>query len=442
MSIEVTSRELEARTLLASYAVKHGFEVVMGRKKELIEQALVSEPGIFLSQWGLHRNFKKLYRTLKSLGHTIVCLDEEGLVTFRRFEDYVATKVDSECLSLVDKVLCWGTSQENNFKTLFPEYSFKFEAVGNPRDDILADVFNDLFAFEGIETNVFKTDPIIFVSSFGFANHVEGAEKYFQKSVRNGVFFNKKVEEIYSNYLSFQKANFTSFVSLVKIVAEKFPGENIIYRFHPGEDRKILVDEFSGYKNVTFSFGGALIPLLKRSKLVVHHLCHAGIEAQILGKITIAFRAERDAEIEDERVYSRSISLSRSDEVISFIDNLASSRTNDCQGKNDIESKDFIFRSTDELASERIVKTFQALSENEMGGSKKRFLIAKNRLKSLLKRLRASQDGYTDQKSEGLTDDAIRSMLDTISQVAPRADRDIDLTEIASYVFLLNAENN
>lgn len=440
LSIEVTSRELESRTLLASYAAKHGFEVVMGRKKELIDQALVSEPGIFLSQWGLHRNFKALYKALKSLGHTIITLDEEGLVTLG-FEDYVTTKVDSECLALVDKVLLWGRAQENDFKNRFPEYSSKFEAVGNPRDDILDDTFDALFAKSAVKSDAFDYAPITFVSSFGFANHLEGGDEYFEKSTQNGVFFNDEVEKIFRNYFSFQKDNFATFVNLIKTVAETFPDRNIIYRCHPAENREILVTEFGSYKNITFSFGGALVPLLKRSELVVHHYCHAGIEAQILGKITIAYRAKRDSGIEDERVYSDSISLSVEAEVISVIEAILSAATPDSQVQRSAVINDFIFRSDDELASERIVSTFVKFSKMDLNRNTRHFLIAKKKLLGFMKGLRAAQDSYTDQKSEGLTHKAIRNILDTILQVAPRGGRYIEVREITPCVFKLTAAN-
>jgi len=47
MTVEVASRELESRALLAAYATQHGFDVFLGRKKETIDRALISVPGIF-----------------------------------------------------------------------------------------------------------------------------------------------------------------------------------------------------------------------------------------------------------------------------------------------------------------------------------------------------------------------------------------------------------
>ena len=79
--IEISSRELEAKVLLASYLVHKDLRVILGKKKQLIEFLNVARSGIFLSIWGAHKNFRGLYRKLKSKGHKLVVMDEEGLLT-------------------------------------------------------------------------------------------------------------------------------------------------------------------------------------------------------------------------------------------------------------------------------------------------------------------------------------------------------------------------
>jgi surface carbohydrate biosynthesis protein len=436
MTVEVASRELESRALLAAYATQHGFDVFLGRKKETIDRALVSAPGIFLSQWGLHRNFRELYKKLKALGHVIICLDEEGLVTLG-FEHYVITKVDTQCVALVDKVLLWGNSQERAFKSKFPAYSSKFEAVGNPRDDILHDRFECLFFNEKNNDDNRGLAPITFVSSFGFANHVMGGELYFKKSIKNGVFFNEHVRSIFTDYFYFQTKNFKKFVDLAKASANLFPERIIIYRFHPSENRENLIQELAEYRNIRFSFGGSLIPLLRKSVIVVHNYCHAGIEAQILGKKTIAFRPERNPEIEDERVYSYSKSISEEHEALSIIEKHQLSIEQNNSDIKQIPSADFIYRADDELASERITIIFKKFSEIGFRKRGRYLMIAKARLVAMVKSFRTVKDHYIDQKSEGLNYKAVRNIIDKISLVEPRAGGHIYIKEISPYVFKL-----
>ena len=127
-------------------------------------------------------------------------------------------------------------------------------------------------------------------------------------------------------------------------------------------------------------------------------------------------------------------------EVISFMENLFASPNQSFQGQTKLMSNDFIFRAVNDLSSERIVKNFTTLAKKNVGRKKKHFLIFKKRLKIFVKRLRVKKNMYTKQKSEGLSYDSIRSILDRILDVAPRATEYIKLEEITSHVFKLTAK--
>ena len=79
--VEISAREIDSKLLIALKAVKNGFTVVLGRKAPLIKHVLRGKPGIFLSIWGAHKNFKSLYKDIKEKGHNIAVVDEEGLIT-------------------------------------------------------------------------------------------------------------------------------------------------------------------------------------------------------------------------------------------------------------------------------------------------------------------------------------------------------------------------
>ena len=81
LPVEISKRELDSKILLALKAINKNFIVVIGRKSPLIEYIKNSPPGIFLSIWGAHKNFKETYKNIKSYGHKIAVMDEEGLIT-------------------------------------------------------------------------------------------------------------------------------------------------------------------------------------------------------------------------------------------------------------------------------------------------------------------------------------------------------------------------
>ena len=438
MPIEVTSRELEARTLLAFFSARSSFDVVLGRKKELIDHALAAEPGIFLSQWGLHRNFLPLYKKLKSKGHLIVCFDEEGLVTLA-FDNYVKAKIDEDCVAVADKVLLWGRTQERMFKARFQSAAEKFKAVGNPRDDILDTKFNNLFDAGNSNLMAGNTQGIVFLSSFGFANHAIGGENYFENSIRNGVFFNKEVEMIFRDYFSFQEKNFAKFIDLVGLTAGDHPEKIIIYRCHPAENRESLLQRFKSMNNVKFSYGGSVIPVLRNAELVIHNYCHAGIEAQILGKKTFAMRYFKDPKIENEQVYENSISLSSLDEARKEIDRFIRF---DGKKRDVIKHEvnyDFLFSDSQKLSVERFVEIFSDLRLDPNVQLDAKVLSAKQYIDRFKRFIRKAKNSYVDQKSEGLDFETVKEILDRIMKIYPDGRQELDFRQLKPFVYALKS---
>lgn len=440
MTIEVASRELEARTLLAFFSARSNFDVVLGRKKELINYALSAKPGIFLSQWGLHRNFLPIYKKLKKQGHLLVCFDEEGLVT-NSFDNYAKTKINEDCIKLADKVLLWGLLQEQSFKAKFPLFSEKFKAVGNPRDDILDAKFKNLFDLGKINPVTIKSPGIVFVSSFGFVNHANGGEEYFVNSIKNGVFFNGEIVSIYRDYFNFQKKNFAKFLDLVEVTAKDYPEKTITYRCHPAENRESLLQRFKSMDNVQFSIGGSIIPVLRGAELVIHNYCHAGIEAQILGKKTFAMRYFKNPEIENEEVYKNSVSLDTVDEARKEISRFICS----LREKNDDiiykVSQDFLVSDEMKMAVERFIDTFVQVSANLNAQRSAKIFDVSDYIDRIKRSLRKQKNSYVDQKSQGLDFETVKKILDEILKLYPSERMILDFKQIKPYIFELKSQN-
>ena len=104
--IEIGARELDAKLLIAIKALNKNFTVILGRKAPLINFLKNSQPGVFLSIWGAHKNFKNLYKSIKDYGHNIAAMDEEGLITLSD-SNYLRLKMDKETLSYIDVFFAW-----------------------------------------------------------------------------------------------------------------------------------------------------------------------------------------------------------------------------------------------------------------------------------------------------------------------------------------------
>src|SRR5215510_4285371 len=79
--MEIASRELDSRLLLAAIAAARGFEVVLGQKWLIEDNIERMTPGIYCSKTLTVRDAKMLKRA-KQAGYTVVAVDEEmpGLV--------------------------------------------------------------------------------------------------------------------------------------------------------------------------------------------------------------------------------------------------------------------------------------------------------------------------------------------------------------------------
>ena len=83
--MEMASRELDSRLLLAAIAASHGFEVVLGQKWLIERNIEHMTPGVYLSKTLTVRDAKMLQRA-KAAGYITAAIDEEipGLIVHDR----------------------------------------------------------------------------------------------------------------------------------------------------------------------------------------------------------------------------------------------------------------------------------------------------------------------------------------------------------------------
>ncbi|WP_374376543.1 hypothetical protein, partial [Dongia sp.] len=81
MPMEIASRELDSRLLLATLALARGFEVVLGQKWLIERNVDDMPPGIYLSKTLTQRDARTMARA-KEKGYLIAAIEEEvpGLV--------------------------------------------------------------------------------------------------------------------------------------------------------------------------------------------------------------------------------------------------------------------------------------------------------------------------------------------------------------------------
>ena len=109
LPIEVKSRDFQNKLLLSYFLLQEGFEVFIGRKKEIEILANNFYPGIYFGI-NTQKNYIKFYKKIKNKNHKIFLFDEEGLVTLPD-KTYVSTKASSGIIGVSDIFFCWGKTQ-------------------------------------------------------------------------------------------------------------------------------------------------------------------------------------------------------------------------------------------------------------------------------------------------------------------------------------------
>lgn len=328
--IEISSRELDAKLLLVSQLVRENVNVIIGKKKQLIKYMEIASPGVFLSIWGGHRNFKDLYLSLSEKGFRIAVMDEEGLITISD-DHYLENSVDIETLAHIRLFFCWGAKQ----KKLLQNYARKkgckkihFVASGNVRLDLLRPNFNDLYRLQQQYIKEKYPDCLLVISSFGFARHFDGAKAYFNNLIKSGVIWNEKLHASYTNYLTFQEHNARAFLELMAKLCQAFPEKQIVYRPHPSErldDLNYLSDK---YTNFFVDREHSIIPWLRSVSFTIFNYCTTGPEAQIVGCPNISFRPFKDETVEDDIPYRNSVVFENCESLIDHICHMSSSLQN------------------------------------------------------------------------------------------------------------------
>ena len=429
--IEISSRELDAKLLLASKLINLGFKVVIGKKKQLLEFMSVAEPGIFVSIWGGHANFEKLYKSLLNKGHVIVTLDEEGLITLSD-EFYLTKSINLSTLEAVSTFFCWGEKQKRmleGYASTSGNASTKFVSSGNIRFDLLAPEFDSLYLEDQNKIKARYSGCILLISSFGSAKHFLGAQKYLELLINDGVLVGEKQISDYRRYLEFQKKNARRFFELLERLCRDFPDRPVVYRPHPAEDFEEVGLIAKTHKNLFIDNSYSIIPWLRSSSFSVYHYCTTSLEAQILGCPSAAYRPFQDTTIEKEFVYACAHQFASPDLLVSYIKRVINGNTKpqnvaELDQLSEIISGLSGMKSADQMAA-NILKLKSKIQHGVKRPIKEYWLF---KLKNQLKK----DTGYVMHKYGSVDAKLISSKLKKLRQ---KKQKDLSVSMFAKHLF-------
>ncbi len=296
LPIEGITRELDGKLLLAYYAVKNNFNVIIGMQRSLYNYVQVLPKGIWLSKgYPKSSRIKKgPLRLAKEIGHKVVELDEEGLI-FN--QNMYQRRINKTHFALLDEIYCWGNRQRDYIFNIYGD-SNKVHLTGHPRFDLVKEKFHGLYKEE-----------------------VEKIQKQFGEFILINTRFDKyNGQKGFNLNEPFIKTLYEHFIDMTKQLSQQYPDYNFVLRPHPRENIHSYQIEFENFNNVFTIHEGSIAKWNLASKLIIHNGCTTGIEAFLMNKPVISYMPVTSEEHIDEYLANAvSDQVQNIEELISYI---------------------------------------------------------------------------------------------------------------------------
>lgn len=285
--MEIASRELDSRLLLAAIAASHGFEVVLGQKWLIERNIEHMTPGVYLSKTLTVRDAKMLKRA-KEAGYTVVAVDEEmpGLVV----QDQDFWWVSPDAVKQTDAVFLAGTHNAQAFTNVFGLSVGHVSQASNARWDLMRPELRGIYDEEVANIQRRFGEFILINSNLGFINSEKGdAQTMIDNLVRMGKIDlnNLRQARHVEQGLAMEKANKAALLELLPRLSQQFPDVKVVLRPHPSERMQSWHDWAGDIPNLAIVREGPAIPWIIASRLLIHTNCTTGVEAIALDRPAI-----------------------------------------------------------------------------------------------------------------------------------------------------------
>ncbi len=315
--IEVKSRELAAKVLLATHAARCGFDVIFGRKNDLNELVVHMPAGVYLGL-GVFENFCSFYARLKKLGFSVVVNEEEGLVTYAD-SMYVDMRLSRSTLGWVDEVLTWGLENQRVLTEAFPEFVEKFHITGNPRFDLLKPQVQRVYDEDMRAIRAKYGDYLLVCTSFSSINHFDPKLDYIKSLVEKKTLRSQASIDKFKRYRELKQKTFAAFLDAIPRLAAALPGIQIVVRPHPSENGEVYRKAIASIPNAHVDSRFSVHPWILGAHAIVHHYCTTSIEALAAGTPRFALRPVKDELCEKSIPFDCSVECSDVDQLLAHI---------------------------------------------------------------------------------------------------------------------------
>jgi surface carbohydrate biosynthesis protein len=367
IKIEIKSRELEARLLLAMTAAEKGHEVLLGSSPLTLDlvQKKILKPGIILEK-SITPSKERIsqLKNYKDYHCKTTSIDEEGGFIDNDFHEFLEQRFSKKSVKLTDKIFTWGMRDYKKLSSHFNIYKSKFSVTGNSRVDFWRQDFNEYYKKQNLSKIKSNDKFILLASNFGAMVH---QQRIWQdiKLARKNQYFERGYDEFsHYEYQSYQIRLAAKFVKAMIKISQNFKDLKIVIRPHPNESIEAWKAIVGPHKNILVIHDGSIGKWIRKAKLVIHNSCTSGIESYASNIPTIAYRPLKS---NFERKFPNSLSINIFDEknLIKKIKDILN-KENNLKKKSNQKLENYFYNLKNKLASENIVKEWEKLDNGKL----------------------------------------------------------------------------
>jgi surface carbohydrate biosynthesis protein len=294
LSVELKSRDLDSRLLIAAHCLAKGFCVVVGNQWGIWNNIETAPRGqhLFKSMNAIQAQY---LRQCRDAGHLVTSTDEEALARNAAFlPDYV----DADGLDACHQFYAQSELHRRALIAKFPSKDPNaIRVTGNSRLDFVS--FRGRQKLAGVAAKLRdEFGPFILINTnFTQTNSLLGETEDVVEAAAQGRSLNlddSAEAKSFREYVAAEKDVKSQVVSLIRWLGVNVPTFRVVLRPHPAERLEFWKSELAEVQNVRISTEGSPAPWLMAASLVVHTNCTTGLEAALLDRPVINLFPARD----------------------------------------------------------------------------------------------------------------------------------------------------
>ena len=394
--VEISSRELDSKLLLATLAASRGHRVIVsdlvGIEKGVKSGILL--PGIFHTKDLSPSKYKiDFNKAIKAKDFLITSMDEEGNLNDYGYEIDVKTRFSDETVNLASAIFGWGSDDVNTLKKIYPNHSSKIFKTGSPR----ADLWKPLFAnFWNTPSRIPKKHFLLISCNTGNANNINSLSTLIKRENEMDRYHRAPghLERSLGRYAE-EFYKIIEYINCVRYLSTNNNGYEIVFRPHPAEDIeswKILLKDIP---KVHILREGSINEWVQHAFAVMHNSCTTALEATISKKPLVTYilpNQKYTPQLANELGH-RVKSLKELNMTINNLFELSKNKKNNNNETHEplptiILNKIFI---DDQLAAEKIIKIWEKIENKNLSKpfdvKKFKSILKKNFLKKFFKKV-------------------------------------------------------